>query len=64
MTVMKLGCLSEDIRDDVISDLQFLQDGRFKLHKQGDEGLMVLGMGEVQSRRSLSLRLRNCAKAC
>ena len=41
MTVMKLGCLSEDIRDDVISDLQFLQDGRFQFHKQGMKGLML-----------------------
>jgi len=42
MTVMKLGCLSEDIRDDVISDLQFLQDGRFQFHKQGGEGFDVV----------------------
>jgi len=40
MTVMKLGCFSEHIGNDVISDLQFLQDGRFKLHKKGDEGLI------------------------
>ena len=35
MTVIKLGCLAEDISDDVISDLQFLQDGGFKLHSKG-----------------------------
>jgi hypothetical protein len=35
VTVIKLRCLSEDIGDELISDLQFLQDGRFKWHKHG-----------------------------
>ena len=49
MTVIKLGCLAEDISDDVISDLQFLQDGRFQFHKQGMKGLML---SEVQGFRA------------
>jgi len=41
MTVMKLGCLSEEIGDEVVSDLQFLQDGRLQFGKQGWQGVMV-----------------------
>jgi hypothetical protein len=30
---MKLGCLSEDISDDLVSDMEFLEDGGFEFHK-------------------------------
>lgn len=40
MTVMELGCLAEDIGDDIVSEVEFLEDGRFQFHdhQQGVEG--------------------------
>src|SRR5258708_38796012 len=32
MTIVKLGCFSEDVCHDVVSDFEFWQDGKFSFH--------------------------------